>query len=415
MFEASNSHSHSDFPHRRPQERQVKGGKARCPRSRPKRRETSPPHGRRYTRGRASGQSSTQASDQGSWSSPDASTCAQRSSQATSPSLKSIRSPQLLQPSRSGNHPLSDSENASSLTIPTNYSSSGDLDREEILKVVSQVQAYSAHVLGQLACKDSEIAGLKKQMKATCGDGYNELQSQVCKLQASLSCKTTEYIKLRHENAELRTSNQSLLEDNDQLTTDLSERDDALISLKHRIDELKRRLRQEKNTSERFTSTIARLREQVSLLQTEARELIADKGVKLDKAFTIDDRERELRRTYDKVEYLNNVIREHYERNQDLEVENMKVTEVAKQLKRVKVRAEEENNELKKENNNLRKQVVRLIQETRTKQNRTIPATPPPPPPVALFGVQNSIALWKKRDSEVLNWLETYNDPMSAS
>jgi len=188
--------------------------------------------------------------------------------------------------------------------------------------VVGQVQAYSAHVLGQLACKDSEIAGLKQQMKATCGDVYNELQSQVCKLQASLSCNTTEYIKLRHENAELRTSNQSLLEDNDQLTTDLSERDDALISLKHRIDELKRRLRHEKNTSERFTITIARLREQVSLLQTEARELIADKGVKLDKAFTIDDRERELRRTYDKVEYLNNVIREHYERNQDLEVEN---------------------------------------------------------------------------------------------
>jgi len=289
------------------------------------------------------------------------------------------------------------------------------VDREEILKVVSQVQAYSAHVLEQLACKDSEIAVLKKNLKASGGDGYSELQSQVCELQASLSCKTTEYIKLRHENAELRTSNQSLLEDNDQLTTDLSERDDELISLKHRIEELKRRLRHEKSTSERFNSTIARLREQVSLLQTEARELIADKVVKLDKAFTIDDRERELRRTYDKVEYLNNVIREHYERNQDLEVENMKVTEVAKQLKRVKVRAEEENNELKKKNNSLRKQVVRLIQETTTKQNRTTPGTPPPPPPVHLFGVRNGGASWKKGDSEVLNWLETYNDPMSAS
>jgi len=256
---------------------------------------------------------------------------------------------------------------------------------------------------------------LKKKIKATGGDGYNELQSNVCKLQANLSCKTTEYIKLRHENSGLRTSNENLLEDNGQLTTDLSERDDELISLKHRIEELKRRLRHEKKTRERFNSTIARLREQVSLLQTEARELIADKVVKLDKYFTIDDRERELCRTYDKVEYLNNVIREHYERNQDLEVENMKVMEVAKQLKRVKVRAEAANNELKKENNNLRKQVVRLIQKSTTKQSRTTPANPPSPPPAPLFGMRNRGASWKKGDPEVLNWLKTYKDPMYAS
>merc|ERR1712096_96899 len=142
-------------------------------------------------------------------------------------------------------------------------------------------------------------------------------------------------------------------------------------------------------------------------LQTEAREMIADKMARREQSFAADERERDLRRTYDKVEYLNNVIREHYERNQDLEVENMKTREAMVKIEREKARAKKENETLKKENSSLRSQVAKLMQGKVTHPSKTPP--PPPFPPQQ----KREKASWKDGDSELSNFLE--NDLMSVS
>jgi len=272
--------------------------------------------------------------------------------------------------------------------------------------VVRQVQSYSAQVLKQLLSKDSEIVLLERKIKASDGKGYRMLQAQLCELQSSLSSKTTEYLKLRQLNAELRTSTKSLLEKNEHLTTDLSERDDELVNLKHRKEELKRRLLHQKITKEKLNNTITRLREQISQLQTEARDFNSDKAVKLDLRFAAEHRERELRRAYDKVEYLNSVIHKYQERNQDLEVENKKMmTKVAQQLKKPKVIPVDENIELRNQNNHLRKQRDRFRQGTAMKKRNMNPTSLPKPKSFSLFGVRSGGASFKKGGPEISNWM----------
>jgi len=282
-------------------------------------------------------------------------------------------------------------------------------DHEEILRVVKQVQEYSAQLVEQLRYKDFEIASLKKMVKVNGGD-CSEMQAQICKLQTALDSKTNESLKLQQDNAELVSSNKNLLEANQLLSDDLTERDREIGGAKHTVEEMEQSLEFEKSASEGLSCTIVRLKEQVSMLQTEAREIIADKMARLEQSFTADERERDLRRTYDKVEYLNNVVREHYERNQDLEVENMKARETMVQIEREKAKAKKENEALKKENISLRSsksQVAKLMQGN-VKGRST---TPPPPP----FPIQQKRekALWKDGDSELSNFLE--NDLMSVS
>lgn len=280
-------------------------------------------------------------------------------------------------------------------------------DHEEILRVVKQVQEYSAHLVEQLRYKDFEIASLKKMVKNNGGD-HSEMQAQICKLQAALDNKTNESLKLQQDNAELVSSNKNLLEANQLLSDDLTERDREIGGAKHTVEEMEQSLEFEKSASEGLSCTIARLKEQVSMLQTEAREMIADKMARLEQSFTADERERDLRRTYDKVEYLNNVIREHYERNQDLEVENMKAREAMMQIEREKARAKKENEALKKENSSLRSQVAKLMQGKLKDRSKT-----PPPPPFPPQLQKRDKVTWKDGDSELSTFLE--NDLMSVS
>jgi len=382
---------YSDFLHRR----HKKPGSPCSPRSLPRHPE-SPSHEREPEQS----DKSSILSDQETWSSSEVS--AQRSSRTSFPSPSGYHG-QIS--SRSGK-PRITSKTESSRSNSKNSLSSGRIDREEIFKVVRQVQSYSAQVLKQLLCKDSEIVLLERKIKASDGKGYRMLQAQLCELQSSLSSKTTEYIKLRQLNAELRTSTKSLLEKNEHLTTDLSERDDELINLKHRKEELKRRLLHQKITKEKLNNTITRLREQISQLQTEARDFNSDKAVKLDLRFAVEDRERELRRAYDKVEYLNSVIHKYQERNQDLEVENKKMmTKVAQQLKKPKVIPVDENSELRNQNNHLRKQRDRFRQGTAMKKRNMNPTSLPKPKPFSLFGVRSGGASFKKGGPEISNWM----------
>jgi len=284
------------------------------------------------------------------------------------------------------------------------------LDHEEILRVVKQVQQYSASLVEQLVYKDSEIENLKKMVKDSGADYQSELQAQVCKLQATLAGKQNESLKLHQDNAELVSSNKNLVEANNLLTDDLTERDREILGVKNSVEELGQSLKFEKAATEGLNCTIARLREQVSMLQTEARELVNDKLAKLEQSFTADERERELRRTYDKVEYQHNVIREHYERNQELEVENMKAREAMMQMEREKAKTKEENEILKRENNILRKQIAKL-QGKFVDRSKTL--LTPPPPPFSSLRQKREKASWKDGDSELQNFLE--NDPMSAS
>lgn len=271
---------------------------------------------------------------------------------------------------------------------------------------MKQVQEYSAHLVEQLRYKDFEIASLKKMVKNNGGD-HSDMQAQICKLQAALDNKTNESLKLQQDNAELVSSNKNLLEANQLLSDDLTERDREIGGAKHTVEEMEQSLEFEKSASEGLSCTIVRLKEQVSMLQTEAREMIADKMARLEQSFTADERERDLRRTYDKVEYLNNVIREHYERNQDLEVENMKAREAMVQIEREKARAKKENEALKKENSSLRSQVAKLMQGKVADRSKTPP--PPPFPPQQ----KREKASWKDGDSELSTFLE--NDLMSVS
>jgi len=113
----------------------------------------------------------------------------------------------------------------------------------------------------------------------------------------------------------------------------------------------------------------------------------------------VDERERELRRAYGKVEYLNDVISKYQERNKDLEVENKKMmTKVSQQLKKVAV---EENSELKNKTSEARKRINRLKQGTLTKT----PLRQPKPKSFSLFGVRTGSPSFKKGSPEVSNWM----------
>jgi len=385
---------YSDFLH----QRHKKPDSPCSPRSLP-RLPVSPSNERRLE---PSDKSSIHTSDQETWSSSEVS--AQRSSRTSLPSLNPS-SYHGQNSSRSGK-PGTTSKKTASLSNSSNCLTSGHIDREEIFKVVRQVQSYSAQVLKQLLCKDSEIVLLERKIKASDGKGYRMLQAQLCELQSSLSSKTTEYIKLRQLNSELRSSTKSLLEKNENLTTDLTERDDELINLKHRKEELKRRLLNQKVSKEKLNNTVKRLREQVSQLQTEAREFNADKAVKLDLRFAVEDRERELQRAYDKVEYLNSVIRKYQERNQDLEVENKKMmTKVGQQLKKPNVAPVKENSELRNKNSHLRKQRDRFRQGAMMKQRNINHKPLPKPKSFSLFGVRSGGPSFKKGGPEISNWM----------
>jgi len=400
LSERARSYGYSSFPHHSLKQPQAHNDLCSTP-SLPINTETPPSPDKELE---ISDKSYTQTSDQENWSSSDASDCAQRSSHASLSPRNSLSSHQQNSPRRG--KPRLKSRKMACSTKPTNCLSSDQIGREEIFKVVREVQAYSAHVLKQLLCKDSEILLLERQIKASDENGYRRLQAQLCDLQASLSCKTTEYIKLRQQNAELRTCTKGLLETNEQLTTNLSDRDDELISLKHRKEELKKRLLHQKINKERLNSTITRLREQISQLQTEAREFKADKAVKLDLGFALDEREREQRRAYEKVEYLNNVIRKYQERNQDLAVENKKMmSKVAQQLKMAKVAPVEEKKSLTNKNSHHSKEIHSFRAGTKAKQNNTTPAIPSKPKPFSLFGVRSGGPSYKKGDSEVSNWM----------
>lgn len=400
LSERARSYGYSKFPNQCLKQTQTHSDLCSTP-SLPINTDTLPSHDREQE---ISDKSYTQTSEQEDWSSSDASDCEKRRSHVPLSPRYSLTS--HLQDSSRRGKPEIKSRKVNCLTKPTNCSTSGQIDRQEIFKVVREVQAYSAHVLKQLLSKDSEIVLLERQIKARDENGYKKLQAQLCELQACLSCKTTEYIKLRQQNAELRTCTKGLLDTNEQLTTDLSDRNDLLRSLKHRKEELSSRLVHQKMNWERLNSTITKLRDQVSHLQTEAREFKADKAVKLDSGFVLDEREREQRRAYDKVEYLNNVIRNYQERNQDLAIENKKMmTKVAQELNMAKVAPIEEKHEQANKNSHRSKQIQSFRLGIKSKQSNTTPEIPSKPTPFSLFGVRSGGSSYKKGDSQVSNWM----------